>query len=125
VKKSTNGSKKRTRTKSKQATKKRNKRVSAPCMMSLTPEEQWNKVSIVTNGAIPRTNRGDTVLGLGTGVVAVSTITDLLKKDETIYRCEECSSTDVDMIQKQIRGADEPMTCFFTCQQCKNRWTEN
>lgn len=40
----------------------------------------------------------------------------------TLHRCGKCEQTDVEYFQKQCRSADEPMTCFFTCQSCGNRW---
>lgn len=43
-------------------------------------------------------------------------------KGSTLHRCGRCDQTDVEYFQKQCRSADEPMTCFFTCQNCGNRW---
>lgn len=43
-----------------------------------------------------------------------------------ISRCrnKECKSTDVQVNQRQIRGGDEPMTSFFTCNACGKKWRE-
>lgn len=38
-------------------------------------------------------------------------------------RCGRCGSADVQVEQKQTRGADEAMTVFCTCQKCRKRWT--
>jgi len=43
----------------------------------------------------------------------------------TIHKCDACGSTDIDLAQVQTRGADEPMTCYYTCHSCKKKWTEN
>lgn len=41
---------------------------------------------------------------------------------ESLLNCRKCHSADLQFIQKQLRSADEPMTCFFTCNSCKHRW---
>ncbi len=46
------------------------------------------------------------------------------KKIKSIYTCGKCSSNAVLMFQQQTRSADEPMTQFFTCCDCNNRWQE-
>lgn len=45
--------------------------------------------------------------------------------EDTIYVCEQCGSKKIDIYQKQLRGSDEPMHCFFTCSACGYKWTEN
>lgn len=39
-----------------------------------------------------------------------------------LVRCKTCGSTDIAWQQKQTRGADEAMTIFCTCSNCKTRW---
>ena len=39
-----------------------------------------------------------------------------------LIRCHTCGSSDIAWQQKQTRGADEAMTIFCTCSNCKNRW---
>ena len=41
---------------------------------------------------------------------------------ETLLSCRRCGSSEINWVQKQVRGADEAMTCFCTCLRCKNRW---
>jgi DNA-directed RNA polymerase subunit M/transcription elongation factor TFIIS len=43
---------------------------------------------------------------------------------EGMYTCE-CGSVKTTFFQLQIRGADEPMTSFITCVECKMQWTFN
>lgn len=43
---------------------------------------------------------------------------------EGMYTCE-CGSKKTTFFQLQIRGADEPMTSFITCVECKKQWTFN
>lgn len=44
-------------------------------------------------------------------------------KDQTgFFKCGRCQSTKTAFYQKQTRGADEPMTVFVQCLDCKNRW---
>lgn len=38
------------------------------------------------------------------------------------YACGRCKSRKVCMTQLQTRSADEPMTCFFFCQECGKNW---
>lgn len=38
-------------------------------------------------------------------------------------KCRRCGSEDVQVEQKQTRGADEAMTVFCSCSRCSNRWT--
>lgn len=42
----------------------------------------------------------------------------------SILTCGSCKQRKVDYYQQQIRGADEPMTCFCTCLNCGARWTQ-
>lgn len=39
-----------------------------------------------------------------------------------LVRCKTCGSADIAWQQKQTRGADEAMTIFCTCSNCKTRW---
>lgn len=41
---------------------------------------------------------------------------------ESVLHCRRCSSADLNFVQVQTRSADEPMTCFLTCNACKHRW---
>ncbi|EHY65833.1 transcription factor S [Nematocida ausubeli] len=38
--------------------------------------------------------------------------------------CPECSCETANYYQMQTRSADEPMTIFNTCTQCKHTWRE-
>ena len=38
------------------------------------------------------------------------------------YKCRKCGSRKCSYYEMQTRSADEPMTQFFTCLDCKNRW---
>ena len=42
----------------------------------------------------------------------------------SIIVCGSCKQRKVDYYQQQIRGADEPMTCFCNCLNCGARWTQ-
>ena len=39
-----------------------------------------------------------------------------------IFKCHRCSGRSCTYYEVQTRSADEPMTQFFTCLDCKNRW---
>jgi len=38
------------------------------------------------------------------------------------YKCRKCGSRKCSYYELQTRSADEPMTQFFTCLDCQNRW---
>lgn len=38
------------------------------------------------------------------------------------FQCGKCKSKKIASTQKQMRSADEPMTTFFHCTNCHNRW---
>ena len=38
------------------------------------------------------------------------------------YKCRRCGSRKCSYYEMQTRSADEPMTQFFTCLDCQNRW---
>jgi DNA-directed RNA polymerase subunit M/transcription elongation factor TFIIS len=47
------------------------------------------------------------------------------KKDEDysgMFTCKRCYKKKVTYTQAQTRSADEPMTTFFCCLECGNRW---
>jgi len=41
------------------------------------------------------------------------------------YTCNKCKSSKTSYFQLQIRGADEPMTTFITCNSCSHQWKHN
>jgi len=82
-----------------------------------TPKSRWEEVCVNVRRS-PRQKKH---------VVASFTSESriLSSNEETIYTCEKCGSSNIDMYQKQLRGADEPMTCFFTCKKCHKRWRDD
>lgn len=42
-----------------------------------------------------------------------------------MFRCGKCKTYKTTYYQLQIRSADESMTTFVTCMNCKNRWKFN
>jgi len=46
-------------------------------------------------------------------------------KIKSVLKCIKCKQNSVEYYEKQIRGADEPMTCFCQCTVpgCRKRWT--
>eukprot|EP00299_Pterocystis_sp_00344_P011166 c5159_g1_i1.p1 GENE.c5159_g1_i1~~c5159_g1_i1.p1 ORF type:complete len:768 (-),score=205.16 c5159_g1_i1:3-2306(-) len=41
------------------------------------------------------------------------------------YKCPSCKNSRASLTQQlQVRSADEPMTCFFTCPDCKHKWSD-
>ena len=55
-------------------------------------------------------------------------VTDVLgiEKRTSIIPCNKCYplNTDVEWFEKQTRSADEPMTIFAFCKNCKTRWKQ-
>ena len=45
--------------------------------------------------------------------------------DQTATKCPLCSNGKAYFMQIQIRSADEPMTIFYKCTACGERWREN
>lgn len=53
---------------------------------------------------------------------------DNMKNQERVeINCknDKCDSREAAVVQVQIRSADEPMTSFFTCTRCGQKWREN
>ena len=44
------------------------------------------------------------------------------KSNDGFIKCRVCKSTNVNYIEKQLRGADEPMTVFARCESCGAKW---
>jgi DNA-directed RNA polymerase III subunit RPC11 len=44
--------------------------------------------------------------------------------DQTEAVCAKCNHTRAYFTQHQLRSADEPMTIFYKCVKCGNRWRE-
>tara|TARA_B100001094_G_scaffold319286_1_gene363906 strand:- start:6480 stop:6932 length:453 start_codon:yes stop_codon:yes gene_type:complete len=42
--------------------------------------------------------------------------------EEGIFQCRKCKSRKTEYYSLQTRSADEPMTNYITCLECKNRW---
>ena len=77
----------------------------------LTPERRFHVVSVWENGTKTVLKKRSVEL-------------DLSDVDDTIYQCRSCGSRKIDMYQLKTRGADEPMTSFFTCLACRKRWRQ-
>lgn len=45
--------------------------------------------------------------------------------EEGVLECHKCGNKRVYSYSKQVRSADEPMTTFAQCIQCKNKWVYN
>eukprot|EP01104_Vermistella_antarctica_P001347 TRINITY_DN113_c0_g1_i1.p2 TRINITY_DN113_c0_g1~~TRINITY_DN113_c0_g1_i1.p2 ORF type:complete len:110 (+),score=11.89 TRINITY_DN113_c0_g1_i1:288-617(+) len=45
--------------------------------------------------------------------------------DQTAARCEKCENDYAYFFQIQIRSADEPMSTFYKCTKCGNKWRED
>ena len=43
-------------------------------------------------------------------------------KGKGFFTCKKCKGQNTTYYQMQTRGADEPMTNFVTCLDCKNQW---
>lgn len=41
---------------------------------------------------------------------------------EGVYKCKICGCRKTTQYEQQTRSADEPMTLFITCANCKNTW---
>lgn len=41
---------------------------------------------------------------------------------DSVLHCRRCGSSNLNFVQVQTRSADEPMTCFLTCNGCQHRW---
>ena len=50
---------------------------------------------------------------------------DTLVKNTDGVHCIKCESDNVNVIQKQIRSADEGATNFYTCIDCGYKWRRN
>lgn len=44
--------------------------------------------------------------------------------DKTEAQCPACGCNEAYFKQMQLRSADEPMTTFYRCVKCHNRWTD-
>lgn len=42
--------------------------------------------------------------------------------EDGMFKCRKCNSMKTTYYSLQTRSSDEPMTCFVTCIECKNRW---
>ena len=48
-----------------------------------------------------------------------------LKMVDGEFQCFKCKSKKIFSMQRQMRGADEPMTTFCECSECGTRWKMN
>ena len=47
------------------------------------------------------------------------------KKVQTVIECSFCKSKNVKIREHQTRSADEPITIFITCKDCKKTSVDN
>lgn len=45
-----------------------------------------------------------------------------VQQEDGMFKCRKCNSLKTTYYSLQTRSSDEPMTCFVTCTECKNRW---
>eukprot|EP01084_Bolivina_argentea_P313195 542350_1 len=45
-----------------------------------------------------------------------------IKNQDGMFKCSRCGSKKTNYFQKQTRSADEPLTTFVTCLNCKKHW---
>lgn len=45
--------------------------------------------------------------------------------EEGVFECPKCKSFNTSTVQKQVRSADEPMSCFNKCNACGYAWRIN
>lgn len=83
----------------------------------MTPRERWTAMSLIENNKLIQKNENEKTF--------MEMSLEYEDFEDTIYVCENCGCKKIDLVQKQLRGADEPMTCFFTCKKCGEKWTEN
>lgn len=55
-------------------------------------------------------------------LVDMEIYTEKLDIEEAEVQCKRCSGSSVVTVSKQVRSADEPMTNFYVCIDCNNRW---
>ena len=105
---------------------------------SLTPRQSWNVYTLLSGPSSTSQTQKESEPTLWeimqrsihptkyfTDVIVTSS--DLPKQEHysDAYECPECGKRKVMYTQVQIRSADEGMTSFLTCVECKHRWTEN
>jgi DNA-directed RNA polymerase subunit M/transcription elongation factor TFIIS len=56
---------------------------------------------------------------------AKAVLEETVDKQDAFIQCRRCKSFSVDTEQKQTRSADEPMTIFCVCRQCKNAFRKD
>lgn len=49
-------------------------------------------------------------------------VENLADQKDSVLHCRRCGSSNLHFVQLQTRSADEPMTCFLTCNACHNKW---
>ena len=55
---------------------------------------------------------------------AIEAVSNQDEKYKGLFKCENCGSNKTGFIQVQIDRADEPMTNFVFCYDCKTRFTK-
>lgn len=90
----------------------------------MSKEQIWDKVAILQNAALGTKTSRKRKREHQQQQHSEDTDYGMLPSGETIHTCQECGGHDVIMNQAQVRGADEPMTCFYYCRACGETWRE-
>lgn len=84
--------------------------LSIPRLCTMSPQEMASKERREQDKKLEEMN-----LFKARGPKPVKAVTDL-------FQCGKCKQKKVSYYQMQTRRADEPMTTFYECQVCDNRW---
>ncbi|KTW30703.1 transcription elongation factor S-II [Pneumocystis carinii B80] len=87
-----------------------NGELSIPRLCTMTPQEMASKERKEEIKKLEEMN-----LFKARGPKPIKAVTDL-------FQCGKCKQRKVSYYQMQTRRADEPMTTFYECQVCDNRW---
>lgn len=97
-----------------------------PALAALSAERlvAMSDDELAAGTAVERVKREETVRAQVLADMLVERYENVKRHAEgsNMLRCRHCHSTDIHMVQKQVRGADESMTIFAACLSCRAKW---
>ena len=90
--------------------------------MKIPGDETPHAVSVLSDHEIMHLNMRDIAPSAQSGPLSVPEFEHTIL--QAMINCKACGSSEIRIVQRQLRSADEGMTSFCECKQCGEKWKD-